>query len=187
MGHCVMQDIINGKKTKQEISDKVLTKVRNSGDGYGTNKIQFPTEKIFDTEQMALDYIDEIDTDFYGGYAVRFYDYTNVKPSAKIEELRKKIVENHVKKNEYIAEHSVRKQKAAYIGCQECGSKLNKLKLKGEHCPLCFADLRSATVLNRIAGFDKKKEDLCNKIEVEQVKYKNKADVNWLVKYEYHC
>lgn len=78
-------------------------------------------------------------------------------------------------------------QKAAYIGCRSCGSKLNKDKLRGESCPLCYSDLRSATVLNRIDGFDKKKDELLSKIEIEQVKQKKKAEVKWLVGYEYHC
>jgi hypothetical protein len=47
--------------------------------------------------------------------------------------------------------------------------------------------LRSATVLNRINGFDKKKDELLSKIETEQIKQKKKAEIKWLVGYEYHC
>lgn len=186
--HQCIKDTFNGKKTKREITDSVLAKVRNSGDGYGTECIFFPTDKIFDTEEKAVDFIDDYCGDkFYAGCAVKFYDYTNVKPTAKIIELRNKISENNKKKIEYIKENSVKNQKAAYIGCRSCGSKLNKDKLRGESCPLCYSDLRSATVLNRINGFDKKKDELLSKIETEQIKQKKKAEIKWLVGYEYPC
>lgn len=186
--HQCIKDTFNGKKTKREITDSVLAKVRNSGDGYGTECIFFPTDKIFDTEEKAVDFIDDYCGDkFYAGCAVKFYDYTNVKSTAKIIELRNKISENNKKKIEYIKQNSVKNQKAAYIGCRSCGSKLNKDKLRGESCPLCYSDLRSATVLNRINGFDKKKDELLSKIETEQIKQKKKAEIKWLVGYEYHC
>lgn len=165
------------KRRKNEICNKGRTEF-----------IRFPTDKIFDTEKEAVDFIDNYCSDkFYAGCAIKFYDYTNVKSTAKIIELRNKISENNKKKIEYIKENSVKNQKAAYIGCRSCGSKLNKDKLRGESCPLCYSDLRSATVLNRINSFDKKKDELLSKIETEQIKQKKKAEIKWLVGYEFHC
>lgn len=43
--HQCVKDTFNGKKTKMEITDSVLAKVRNSGDGYGTECISFPPIK----------------------------------------------------------------------------------------------------------------------------------------------
>ena len=83
--HQCVRDTFNGKKTKMEITDSVLAKVRNSGDGCGTEFIRFPTDKIFDTEKEAVDFIDNYCRGrYYAGCAVKFYDYTNVKPAAKL-------------------------------------------------------------------------------------------------------
>ncbi len=57
--HQCVKDTFNGKVTKTDITNSVLAKVRNSGDGYGTECISFPTDKIFDTEEKAVDFIDD--------------------------------------------------------------------------------------------------------------------------------
>jgi predicted amidophosphoribosyltransferase len=67
--------------------------------------------------------------------------------------------------------------------CVKCGSKLNKSYFRGEKCPLCYADLRSKSVLEKIKGFDdkiallrKEKEEIC----------RPRATVMWLVWFEYN-
>lgn len=186
MGHCIMHNTYPSTWTLKQVQADVVEYVRHNGDRYGTNSVRVPTEKVFDTHAEAEAYIEKVDRHDYDGIAVKFLDFSNVKDTAKIEGLRAKIRETVQKQNDYIASHSVKKQKAAYIGCSSCGSKLNKEKLRGERCPLCNTDLRAKSTLERIASFHAKVEEYDKKIVQEQLKQKKKAKVMWLVKYEYH-
>ena len=187
MGHAVMYETYPVTWTIQHITADVGDYIQQNGDGYGSDKVRFPTEKIFDTRQDAEEYIRSADNGWYDGVAVKFLDYSDVKDSKKVEELRKKIAETVNKKGDYIKAHSVKTQKAAYIGCHSCGSKLNKEKLIGEYCPLCNTDLRAASTLERIRAFQDRVEEYDKKITEERKKEKKKAKVKWLVKFEYHC
>ena len=185
--HAINREVYPGTWTLQKIADDVIRYVQSHGDGYGTDRLRFPTEQVFDNINEAHAYIDNHDKGWYDGIAVKFLDYTGVSATKKITEYEAKIAELVHKKKEYIKAHSVHTQKAAYIGCAECGSKLNKDKLRGEHCPLCGKDLRADTTLERINSFDVRVSELNVKIADERKKQKAKATVKYLVKYEYHC
>lgn len=187
MGHCVMHKTYSATWTLNQVAANVIDCVRHSGDRYGTDIVRMPTDKVFDTYDDAIAYIEEVDKHFYDGIAVKYYDYFYVDDNAKIKELRAKIADTVQREKDYIAKHSVKNKKAESIGCRKCGSRLNKELLRSERCPLCNADLRSDTTLERIASFHTKVEEYDKKIKLEQVKRKNKARILWLVKYEYHC
>lgn len=187
MGHAINYNTYPATWTMKQITDDILDCVAHQGDQYGTDKVRFPTDKVFDTSEEAREYINAHDNGWYDGIAVKFLSFDGVEASAKVKEYRAKIADTAQKKREYINAHSVKTQKAAYIGCPSCGSRLNKEKLRGESCPLCYTDLRSASTLERIASFDKKVQDYEKKITQEQLKQKKKAKIMWLVKYEYHC
>ena len=72
------------------------------------------------------------------------------------------------------------------IGCKKCGSSLSKDFLRGDSCPLCRADLRSKTTLDRISAYQKRLEDIQKKIESEKKKQWEKASLKWMVRFEYH-
>lgn len=185
--HAINREVYPGTWTLQKIADDVIRYVQSHGDGYGTDRLRFPTEQVFDNINEAHAYIDSHDKGWYDGIAVKFLDYTGVAATKKIQEYEAKIADLVHKKKEYIKAHSVHTQKAAYIGCAGCGSKLNKDKLRGEHCPLCGKDLRAVSTLERIDSFDARVNELNVKITEERKKQKAKATVKYLVKFEYHC
>ena len=187
MSHMILHHTYPATRTLRSIADEVVDYVHHHGDGYGTDAIRMPTEKVFDSYDAAEEYIRSVDKGWYDGIAVKFLDFSDVKATSKVSELQEKIRETEQKKKEYIAAHSVKTQKAAYIGCPKCGSKLNREMLRGESCPLCRTDLRSATTLERIASFDNRIKEYSKKIGEERLKDKKKAKVTWLVKFEYHC
>jgi len=187
MGHAIMHHSYPATWTLKQVTDDVMEYVKHNGDRYGTDRVRVPTEQIFDTYQDAEEYIAKVDKHDYDGIAVKYLDFTGVEDSKKITEYRAKIAELVQKKNEYIKAHSVHAQKAAYIGCSCCGSKLNKDRLRGERCPLCCTDLRAASTLERIASFDTRVSEYDKKITQERLKQKKKAKIKWLVKFEYHC
>ena len=77
----------------------------------------------------------------------------------------------------YIKAHSIHKRTSKYVGCPECGSRLNLGYIRGEKCPLCGTDLRPESSIEKIKWHDKKASE-CAK------KYKQEF---WLAKIEYHC
>lgn len=172
--------------SRKEITDTICGIVARSGDGYGTDKIMFFVDPICDNENAAEEYIKKIDRDFYGGYAVRYYDFSGVKDSQKVKELEDKIVEIFAKKRAFADAHSVKNQKAAFVGCACCGSKLNRERLNNNRCPVCFDDLRSESTLNKLASYDSRIDECNRKIDQERLKNKKKAPIKWLVKFEYH-
>lgn len=187
MGHCTKHTTYSATWTLERIAQDVIDNVNHNGDCYGTDCVRMPTDEVFDTYEEAEAYICKIDRGDYDGIAVKYLDFTGVEDSNKIKELRARIADTVQKQKEYIAAHSVKLQKAAYIGCHSCGSKLNKERLRGERCPLCDTDLRAVSTLERIGSFKKRIDEYDKKIVQERLKQKKKAKIQWLVKFEYHC
>ena len=170
---------------KQKIVDEVLKIVSRSGDGYGTDRITF-RDVVCDNISAAQAYINDNDNAFYGGLAVKYYDFSNVKDNKKVDDLEKKIAETREKKSAFAVAHSVKSQKAAYIGCPKCGSKLSRERLRGNSCPLCSQELRAPSTLERLKSYDNRISEYEKQIAQERLKNKQKAKVMWLVKFEYH-
>lgn len=187
MGHCVKHSTYSATWTLERIAQDVIDYVNHSGDCYGTDCVKMPTNKVFDTYEEAEAYIRKIDSGDYDGIAVKYLDFSGAEDSNKTKELRAKIADTVQKQKDYISAHSVKSQKAAYIGCRSCGSKLNKERLRGEHCPLCGTDLRAVSTLERINSFKMRIDEYDKKITQEKLKQKKKAKIQWLVKFEYHC
>lgn len=172
--------------TKQKITDDVLRIVSSSGDGYGTDRIAF-SDVVCDNYDAAHTYIQKIDKGFYDGLAVKYYDFSKVKGTKKVDDLEKKIAETREKKSAFADAHSVKSQKAAFIGCPKCGSKLSRERLRGNSCPLCGMDLRAPSTLERLKSYDTRISEYEKQIAEERQKNKKKARIMWLVKFEYHC
>lgn len=172
--------------TLKQITADVTNYVQHHGDCYGTTSVRVPTQKVFGDIDEAADYLRDNIND-YDGLAVQFLEFDDVEDTEKIKELKRKISDTLVKKQQYFHDHSVRNRKAAYIGCPNCGSKLNREKLSRERCPVCYAELRSAETLKHLASFDDKIKGYQKKITQELLKQKEKAQVKWLVQFAYHC
>ena len=50
----------------------------------------------------------------------------------------------------YIKAHFIHKRTSKYVGCPECGSKLNLSYIRGEKCPLCGTDLKPESMLTNL-------------------------------------
>lgn len=187
MGHEIKFLTFSENITISKIQDEVNYIVTHSGDRYGTERIVVPTDKCFEDFEAAEAYIRSLDNSWYQGYAVRFQDYKRKEPGAKMLELLKKRDEEYKKQRAYLDDHSITKQKAALIGCPKCGSKLSRKYMKGNYCPLCRANLLSATVQKRLAAFDAKIKKIEAQMVAAEKENREKADIKWLVKYEYHC
>ena len=185
-----MHNIFHLKYPKNTNKKQILLDVeriaREDGDGhYG--KITFHDNIICDSEEEAIEKIKQLDNGWYDDHAVLYRDYDNVKPTAamiKINEKKKTLFEQ---KKVYISSHLVKDQKADFIGCKSCGSKIARKYMNSSNkCPVCFTDMRSKTVLDKIEWYDKKREELDSKYKELQKAQKDKAELCWCVKIEYH-
>ena len=185
MGHEIKYIVCKENQSRQDIMDDIQSYARRHGDGYSSYVTWHEKVPPLDSYDEARAFI-EHDNGNYSDHAVRYYDYRNVPDSAKIKKIQVQIQELRTAKSEWIKSHSVKAQKAQYIGCSKCGSKLSKNHLHGECCPLCGTDLRSGYILEKIEWYDNKINMCYDAIQEERKKQKNKAEIMWLVKFEFH-
>lgn len=131
------------------------------------------------TEKEAKDIFESNDDFYWGGY-IKAIPFCRTKTSKKMDDLERRMHETRVKHNAYFAAHRVADQKAAYIGCPDCGSKINKdyfvrNKSRGvDACPVCNANLASETTKKTLAGYLQKIKELETQLEAEKKKSADK-------------
>jgi ssDNA-binding Zn-finger/Zn-ribbon topoisomerase 1 len=180
--YIICDEIVNRKGVMADIAEHA----RSDGDGYSSRFTWHDEIPPYETEEKAREAIKMLDRGWYDDHAVRFFDYSKVEKNKKMAQYEEKISALRIAQREYQEEHSVHRFQAKYIGCPNCGSRLSKEHFRGERCPLCRADLRSKTTLDKLKWYEDKIKELCQKIEAEKIKQKSKAVVKWLIKYEYH-
>lgn len=182
----VYKENVNKKKVQTDWDNFVCVADREEGASGLPGAIRWNDGVTpLDSKSDAERWIDEHDGGWYDQIAVRFYDVDHVK-SGKVDVIRKKLSEANDK---FRARNSILVKDvrtSEFIGCTTCGSKLKRTYLKTNQCPLCRADLRSATELKAINGLLKKSDTLQKQLKDEIAKQRKKAEIKWLVKIEYH-
>lgn len=194
MSHVVCMDdypiTCNRKEVEAEYNEAARIAGRQEGSsGLGKkirwNELATPLEN----REAAEQWIREHDNGWYDQLAVTYYDYGNVS-STKLRDLEKRIRAEQEKVE--------KKEKALYpatltsefIGCKCCGSRLKRVLLKKNTCPVCGTDLRPEIILKSLCSSEekvkklKREYSLCEQKMKE--KMKKKASVRWLVKVEWH-
>lgn len=185
MGHIIDYFTEPENCNKKEVEAEISAVARRNGDGW-SGPMHWHTEiQPLKNYGQAEEWIERHDRGWYDDHAVRYMDYENAKPTKKMGEIQQKIRELQNDEMAYKQQHSVKKRKSEYIGCPKCGSKLFREYLQSEFCPLCRTDLRSQTTLDALANYHKRIEKA--KDQLQEEKEKQKGEVRWLVKYEYHC
>jgi Zn finger protein HypA/HybF involved in hydrogenase expression len=142
---------------------------------------------VLNSYDEALEYIKSHDKGWYDSLAVRYKEYDGTKTTAlkkaeeKFEVAKRKWIDLT---NKFHFENS----KAAFIGCQHCGSKISRKHLNGNNCcPVCDGDLRPKSTLDTLARYEANlaKAKALVLEEKEKAKAKNSKTM-WLVKIEYH-
>lgn len=192
MGHEIRYVSFPESKPKEEIARECDSIAIRCGEYHSplNSPIRFQTVAPLLNENKAKEFIDSIDKDFYGAYAVRYLEYPEKLGSKKFEELENKAFEAARKYTLTAIELHFKNVKSAFIGCKECGSKISSAHLHSNFCPVCQADLRPETKLKQIEALKVKKEKLNEQLKAEHEKLQAKAKANakimWLVKFEYH-
>jgi hypothetical protein len=139
-----------------------------------------------DDYDKAIEYIEKHDRGWYDQLAVKYKSYPRPsKQSKAVSELVTRFEAARASKEKIVKDGSIKNRTSEYIGCPKCGSKLKASLLHGEFCPLCRADLRSPTTLDRLNKAQARIDEAQKKLE-EQRKKESKPVVKWLVKIEYH-
>lgn len=150
------------------------------------------TDRLFDNYDAAYEYL-EGTTGSYREIAVKYLEYPPMKPSKAAEDLDRRITEYHKRINALDAPH-YKGVKQATVKCKHCGSSL-ATKFCGDTyrntCPVCRADLRPQSVLDKIDSYTATVKDLKKKLKAEvdkqNMKNRKSAKVRWMVCCEVHC
>lgn len=188
MGHNIdyrsYPEAVSRVEVKNELDHYVSMEDWQEGCSGLYNPIRWIETVICDDCEKARAYIEKIDRGDYDNVAVRYFNCLPYS-DAKIEELERKRNDARTK---YMAKCNViypKTIKAAYITCKTCGSKLSRVHLRSNVCPLCKASICPESFDKDI----KSAENRYNKARDNLERYRqSKAhkEVCWLVKFEYH-
>ena len=202
MSHEVHYGIYDENVDKKEVQaywdDYAMHEDWQEGCSGLANKIRW-IDHICDTKEEAELYIEQHDKGWYDQLAVKFRDDSEIpKNSALKDKLVKQIESYRAKKEVYDKAHSIANQKASFISCPCCKSKLskeylvsNRRRFRLENCPVCnLNDIRAEYVLKQLKAFqdriDKWQKELKEEERRLAKKVACKAKVKWMVKIEYH-
>ena len=171
---------------QNELNDYVKKATwREGGHGLDGN-IRF-IDKVMPDYQAASDFISQNDKGWYDCLAVKYKEVPRGKSTKKLEELHERLKvadKEYTQLNNYVAAKDF---KSEFIGCKNCGSKINREYIKSNACPVCRADMRSETTQKRLEAMRAKVNKLRNDIKDEERKLAEKhGQICWLVKIEYH-
>lgn len=174
----------NINKIKVEANLNTYAAMANPGEGSSGlgSKIRW-LDKICDTETDARDYIKSVDEGWYDQIAVRFRVPVE---TARTKELRSRLIAAREKAREADAVIHFANAKAAFISCPHCKSKIAQPYIKTNFCPVCGADIRPASALDKVQKAVQKCRDLEEKLHQAEREAAKKGEIKWLVKIEYH-
>ena len=182
----IYQENVNRKEVQSELDSYVAHEDWQEGCSGLYNGIRWlDNQPICEDEDKATVMLNRLDRGNYDNLAVRFYQAQPMKDNKTYRVLQEKassaLKAFREKDNVRYAESVT----VEYIGCKACGSKLSRVHIKTNRCPLCGADLRSKTMKNAVDAAEAK----WHKAEKAMKDYERqhaKKRVMWMVKIEYH-
>lgn len=142
------------------------------------------SEPVCEDEDAARELIGKRDKGWYDQLAVRYYQPEPMQSKA-LNEMRQKIKEAYDEYARRDGEIWAEGMKAEFVGCKGCGSKLSRIHIKRNRCPVCGADLRPASWLKSVEAA-KAKWQKAQAAEKKYIAAHSKKKIMWLVKIEYH-
>ena len=197
MGHIINKAVFSKDWAKAEIIAEISEEVEDYGDAhmpYDASQMHWHETPVYRDREAAELAIKTFDNGLYDDHAVLFHDCDDALPTAEVERLEERIRAEKAKKLGYIDSHRVTNRKSDSVTCPKCKSRISLAFYREAKepefykglCPVCQAELRPKSTLDRIRAYDAKIGELKKRLAVERRKGSEKAPVKWLVKYEYH-
>lgn len=138
----------------------------------------FFKEKIFNTKNQALEYLESVPT----SYAVKYK--IGIEPSPKMVSLLKRLKEKEERLAAYKETQNEKKFAGDFITCPHCHSRVNADFVKPPLCPVCGDDMRSDTAVKTIRALEETVADLRKRFEDTARKYNSKftGGEKWIIR-----
>ena len=138
----------------------------------------FFKEKIFNTKNQALEYLESVPT----SYAVKYK--IGIEPSPKMIALAKRLKEKEERLAAYQETQNEKKFAGDFITCPHCHSRVNADFVKPPLCPACGDDMRSDTAVKTIRTLEETVADLRKRLEDTARKYNSKftGGEKWIIR-----
>lgn len=138
----------------------------------------FFKEKIFNTKNQALEYLESVPT----SYAVKYK--IGIDPSPKMVSLLKRLKEKEERLAAYKETQNEKKFAGDFITCPHCHSRVNAGFVKPPLCPVCGDDMRSDTAVKTIRALEETVADLRKRYEDTARKYNSKftGGEKWIIR-----
>ena len=138
----------------------------------------FFKEKIFNTKNQALEYLESVPT----SYAVKYK--IGIEPSPKMRSLAKRLKEKEERLAAYKETQNEKKFAGDFITCPHCHSRVNAGFVKPPLCPVCGDDMRSNTAVKTIRALEETVADLRKRYEDTARKYNSKftGGEKWIIR-----
>lgn len=138
----------------------------------------FFKEKIFNTKNQALEYLESVPT----SYAVKYK--IGIEPSPKMIALAKRLKEKEERLAAYKETQNEKKFAGDFITCPHCHSRVNADFVKPPLCPVCGDDMRSDTAVKTIRTLEETVADLRKRLEDTARKYNSKftGGEKWIIR-----
>lgn len=138
----------------------------------------FFKEKIFNTKNQALEYLESVPT----SYAVKYK--IGIEPSPKMIALAKRLKEKEERLAAYQKTQNEKKFSGDFITCPHCHSRVNADFVKPPLCPVCGDDVRSDTAVKTIHALEETVADLRKRYEDTARKYNSKftGGEKWIIR-----
>lgn len=138
----------------------------------------FFKEKIFNTKNQALEYLESVPT----SYAVKYK--IGIEPSPKMVSLLKRLKEKEERLAAYKETQNEKKFAGDFITCPHCHSRVNTGFVKPPLCPVCGDDMRSDTAVKTIRALEETVADLRKRYEDTARKYNSKftGGEKWIIR-----
>lgn len=138
----------------------------------------FFKEKIFNTKNQALEYLESVLT----SYAVKYK--IGIEPSPKMISLAKRLKEKEERLAVYSKTQNEKKFAGDFITCPHCHSRVNAGFVKPPLCPVCGDDMRSDTAVKTIRALEETVADLRKRYEDTARKYNSKftGGEKWIIR-----
>lgn len=138
----------------------------------------FFKEKIFNTKNQALEYLESVPT----SYAVKYK--IGIEPSPKMIALAKRLKEKEERLAAYKETQNEKKFAGDFITCPHCHSRVNADFVKPPLCPVCGDDMRSDTAVKTIRTLEEAAAELRKRLEDTTRKYNSKftGGEKWIIR-----